>query len=563
MQARYTSWAMLGILLTVAGCGMSGCGRKPNYAPAGPIVVDIVGPGYEMKTPKPLDVSYIPPEAVFALVADSVQFVKAPNFQLVNRDFKDRLKLWGYDLDATEQIVLFGGLGKKLGQYFMGSIQRYKEPIDLQMLLHARSPEWEEVAEGDHKYFRPQDKNLPCVCAATDRVILEADEETLKKMMSADKDADSPLLNTLRKLDDAPAALAVLEVAAIRPQINAFLVFTKLPAPFDAPPYDGIKKVPANIDEAIVKFDLVPYTSLSATLRAKDEDAAIATDTFVANVVDKVLETVDEMTAGSDEEAEGREAAQLAAMRNLFGDIKSVLLHSREGNEVKVSYGGRTVQNQITMIGPQFVNSYRGSWEAATIQDSKDKLAAIGAALNEYAAAKGTYPAPAIYGPDGKPLLSWRVQLLPQLGQQALYDQFHLDEPWDSEHNKKLLLQMPVVYRNPGHLFDGKTQYVMPTGVGTVFEGKEGPKPDIITDGKSKTILVVELFDGRGVEWTKPEDQKLDRADPTINLTHLAKPYFLAVFADGVAHKIDAKKNPGIVTGLFSPAGGEELPDEY
>ena len=42
--------------------------------------------------------------------------------------------------------------------------------------------------------------------------------------------------------------------------------------------------------------------------------------------------------------------------------------------------------------------------------------------------------------------LTWRVAILPDLGQKALYDKFHLDEPWDSEHNLTLLDQMPDVY---------------------------------------------------------------------------------------------------------------------
>ena len=118
-------------------------------------------------------------------------------------------------------------------------------------------------------------------------------------MLATGKDAESPLLTTLRKSDDAAAALAILEVAAIRPQISAFLAFTKLPSPFDAPPYDGVKKLPGNVDEAIVKFELTPYTAFSATLRAKDEDAAIATDTFLANVIDKVADTINEMASAT------------------------------------------------------------------------------------------------------------------------------------------------------------------------------------------------------------------------------------------------------------------------
>ena len=60
-----------------------------------------------------------------------------------------------------------------------------------------------------------------------------------------------------------------------------------------------------------------------------------------------------------------------------------------------------------------------------------------------------TFPAHAIYSKDGKPLLSSRVELLPKLGQQELYDKFHRDEAWDSEHNKKLIKEMPEVYLIP------------------------------------------------------------------------------------------------------------------
>ncbi len=58
----------------------------------------------------------------------------------------------------------------------------------------------------------------------------------------------------------------------------------------------------------------------------------------------------------------------------------------------------------------------------------------------------GHFPAQAIYDKNGKPLLSWRVQILPYIEQQPLYNEFHLDEPWDSEHNKKLLGKMPKTY---------------------------------------------------------------------------------------------------------------------
>ena len=41
--------------------------------------------------------------------------------------------------------------------------------------------------------------------------------------------------------------------------------------------------------------------------------------------------------------------------------------------------------------------------------------------------------------PEGKRGLSWRVHILPYIEHLALYDEFHLDEPWDSERNKALI----------------------------------------------------------------------------------------------------------------------------
>ena len=40
---------------------------------------------------------------------------------------------------------------------------------------------------------------------------------------------------------------------------------------------------------------------------------------------------------------------------------------------------------------------------------------------------------------DGKPILSWRVLLLPYIEEGPLANAFKLDERWDSEHNRALL----------------------------------------------------------------------------------------------------------------------------
>src|SRR5215472_15101476 len=132
-------------------------------------------------------------------------------------------------------------------------------------------------------------------------------------------------------------------------------------------------------------------------------------------------------------------------------------------------------------------------------------------------------PPAALCDERGKPLLSWRVLILPYVEEDALYKQFKLDEPWDSPHNIKLLDKMPRIYAPPQDLpikleiKPSDTFYQVFTGRGTAFEGTVGLKyPSDFLDGTSNTILVIEA--GEAVPWTKPADLHYDsdRALPPL-----------------------------------------------
>ena len=97
-----------------------------------------------------------------------------------------------------------------------------------------------------------------------------------------------------------------------------------------------------------------------------------------------------------------------------------------------------------------------------------NNLKQIALALLNYEAAHKTLPAQAKYDADGKPLLSWRVGILPYIEEQQLYQQFHLDEPWDSPNNIKLLDQMPAVFKHPKMNKPGTTVYQGVVGKGCV-----------------------------------------------------------------------------------------------
>ncbi len=142
---------------------------------------------------------------------------------------------------------------------------------------------------------------------------------------------------------------------------------------------------------------------------------------------------------------------------------------------------------------------------------SQNNLKQIGLAMYNYEATYGMLPPAAICDKNGKPLLSWRVAILPFIEQDNLYKQFKLDEPWDSDHNKKLAQLVVKTYMLP----NDKAKHELPSTYYRVFYGndamfdlKKGTRFAEITDGLSNTIMVAEAADA--VPWTKPDELEYD-----------------------------------------------------
>ncbi|HEX3447935.1 MAG TPA: sigma-70 family RNA polymerase sigma factor, partial [Isosphaeraceae bacterium] len=189
---------------------------------------------------------------------------------------------------------------------------------------------------------------------------------------------------------------------------------------------------------------------------------------------------------------------------------------------------------------------------------SINNLSRIGLAMHSFVAnSKETRYPPAAIRKDGKPLLSWRVAILPYLGQQALYDKFRLDEPWNSPHNKTLLNQMPDIYAPVVRTDEprGSTYYQVFTGPGALFEDEVGPGIQDIKDGSANTFMVVEA--GGPIPWTKPEDISYDKEKPLPKLGRQFDDGFHAAFADGSVRFLSNAINPDIVRRLITRSGGE------
>lgn len=186
----------------------------------------------------------------------------------------------------------------------------------------------------------------------------------------------------------------------------------------------------------------------------------------------------------------------------------------------------------------------------------------IGLALQIHHDSHKSLPAPG--GPGSGSQLSWRVRILPDLEEGALYEQFHHDEPWDSPHNRALIAKMPEVFKNEsGGLPEGKTNYLLVTGPSTAFpDGGATPRLAAFSDGTSNTILMVEADADQAVEWTKPDDWQLDPNNPTRGLGTLRHGGFLAAFADGHIEFVRDDRGPETIKAMMSPAGREVIQPE-
>jgi prepilin-type processing-associated H-X9-DG protein len=257
--------------------------------------------------------------------------------------------------------------------------------------------------------------------------------------------------------------------------------------------------------------------------------------------------------------------------------VPAILFGRRALREIELSKGrvrGRRMAIGGIVLGaigclftiPLVLPAVRSSREAARRAQCTNNLKQIGLALQNYESAYGCLPPAAITDTDGRPLLSWRVLILPFMDPSVLYLEFHLDEPWDSPHNLALLERRPFVFTCASDmaLKPGMTGFQAVIGPGTAFSDNFKPVPlGDFRDGVGQTLLVGEST--RNVPWTKPEDLRFDTKLVLLGLgSHHGyhNNGFNALFADGSVRFLKSSIDPRVLRALLTRNGSEEISSE-
>lgn len=318
--------------------------------------------------------------------------------------------------------------------------------------------------------------------------------------------------------------------------------------PPEVEPFKPIIHSDAVIATATFDPDLTLNVKVKCPTRAKALEAEKSMGVFKT-----LMQTV--LAAGIAEVQKDEAFAKLVALGKQTQDILKAATIASDDAQAMATLKAKADFDVSPLVTQIFGKTGGAASRAVTVNNLKQ----LGLAMHIYHDTYNGLPAAAVIGKKGKPLLSWRVAILPYVEQNQLYKEFKLDEPWDSDHNKKVFEKnpMPKVFEVVGVTKEGvkNTHMQVFRGNGAIFDLVQSTKLGGITDGTSNTLMVV--LGKTAVPWTKPDDIEFDAktnpADQLLFLNDLAH----VAFADGSVRSLKKSLPAETWRALITKAGGE------
>jgi prepilin-type processing-associated H-X9-DG protein len=509
-----------------------------------------------------LDLGYVTPGAVAAAVAFPRRVLTAPGMEMLPIEVISAFgkKQLGIDPVEIEQAILIAE-PPQAGPPGAAVVLRMASPLGPGAILGPLQSRTTAAELEGKTYRKGQSPMDPSIFLADDRTLIVGTDDLLRKMLANRANPqEGAMSRMLGRVAAPPDLLAVVLVEPLRPLLAMPLAQTRIP-----PPLAGVEKVPELVNYVMATVNLRRDAGLSLTVKAEDEAAARQLEDLVDRLLKLARQTMLAEFSKQAVSSDPVEQAMAKYAERVSVQMFEVFRPVRNGDTLSLSTKGRrndqlAAASMIGLLAALIVPAIASAREAARRTASANNLRQIGITLLSEEAIHCALPARASFDKQGKPLLSWRVHILPYIEQEPLYKMFHLDEPWDSPHNMTLIPLMPRLYANPSSMGrPGMANYLAVCGKGLMFDGQKGRKLADVTDGLSNTIMVVEADTDRAVIWTKPEDWQFDPQRPLAGLGRAHPGGFNALFADGSVHFIARDIDPQTFKAMLTIAGGEKV----
>ena len=430
-------------------------------------------------------------------------------------------------------------------QAFPTIIVTFSEAVDRDAILQRLPFPLDEATHEGTKFLQQPEFDAALYFSDDNQTAVAGRVEVLKKLLS-NKGQTGALAARIQAVGKHDFLLAI-ETAPLRPLIEQG--GGALP-----PDAAGMLAMVSQTQGLVITADLSGDTLLAVHVQAVNAEAADGLAAFGQGMLQQGKAAYQGMKEGPQAEALPEEVA--ADVIPLLDNLVAGVNVAAEGDTVTLSVARPQGFDKL----PALLKTLAPLLEAKEQQTQRSNdLKQIGLAMHNYHDAFKGVPVADGPGVEGQKSggLSWRVYLLPFLEEVELFEQFKLDEPWDSDHNKTLIEQMPALF---GDDPDGKTSIHVFVGEGTPLGQKSLHFRDI-TDGTSNTLMVVEAGPDKAEVWTKPGGLPFDAEDPIAALGNIGESFLIAVF-DGSLREIPSSIDAETLGRLIQHADGQpvELP---
>lgn len=510
-----------------------------------------------------VDLKFITADFAGALVIRPADIMKTPFFRECREIFdaetvvgvpsrtmsQDGKRLWGFDPLSIEEVVfllerpsVFDTKPHRAHQPAL--IVRFGKPVDPATAVRAawNGARLERLVEKKHegKTILVEPLTERAVYLVDDRTIVAGPENLVRRMIVGET-GDTWLTRELASRG-RHQIVAVFEFAPLSDTISQF--FRGAP-----PPIAVVAQAAQQFQSLSLEVDFSGDTLLAAELVAKVDDTARSLESRAHEVIESLTVQLSDL----EKDASSPIPDGLRQSAPFLIDQLSKISLTRAGTSIKVAV---VASREVESLAVRLKGAMLAARAAARRGRQRGAVHHIGHALNKYHSKLGHFPTaigPGYESPKIKSgSLSWRVHLLPFVDELELYEEFHLDEPWDSAHNKRLVSRMPLVYGlNP----DGKSQFHVFIGQGTPFGARRGVRFDDVVDGSLRTIALVEAGPDKAEIWTKPGGLPFDPKNPIAALGNIGDK-FLVVFLDGQVRELPRTIDADTLSKLIQHADG-------